>query len=296
MKCPTCGYLGFEEVDRCRNCGHSFVDVALPSLPDPTVRLGSDTLGVLGDLPLGAVSEPILGSPELAPVAPGRAVAVATPRGGSVLELPLFGPEDSPLIATPSPPRQPLSVRRATPEQPRPRSQAPRTPTLNWATEEAPITPTVTWPSEVTGREGTASPAYPVVDAGVVARLTAVLIDVLVLGAIDLIVVYLTMRICGVELPELRILPALPLSTFLAAQNIAYLTAFTAGGQTLGKMAVGLRVVPDGDRASVGLGRALAREVLWLVLALPAGLGFLTVLGGDHRGLHDRFAGTRVVQ
>jgi hypothetical protein len=24
MKCPKCGYLGFEHVDRCRNCGYEF--------------------------------------------------------------------------------------------------------------------------------------------------------------------------------------------------------------------------------------------------------------------------------
>ena len=24
MKCPKCGYLGFESVDRCRNCGYEF--------------------------------------------------------------------------------------------------------------------------------------------------------------------------------------------------------------------------------------------------------------------------------
>ena len=24
MKCPKCGYLGFEHVDRCRNCGYDF--------------------------------------------------------------------------------------------------------------------------------------------------------------------------------------------------------------------------------------------------------------------------------
>jgi uncharacterized RDD family membrane protein YckC len=35
---------------------------------------------------------------------------------------------------------------------------------------------------------------------------------------------------------------------------------------------------------------------MWLLLAVPAGLGFLTVFSRDHRGLHDRFAGTRVVR
>jgi uncharacterized RDD family membrane protein YckC len=36
---------------------------------------------------------------------------------------------------------------------------------------------------------------------------------------------------------------------------------------------------------------------MWFVLAVPIGLGFLTALfSRNHRGLHDRFAGTRVVR
>jgi uncharacterized RDD family membrane protein YckC len=39
------------------------------------------------------------------------------------------------------------------------------------------------------------------------------------------------------------------------------------------------------------------RTAAWLVLAIPAGLGFITALfSPDHRGLHDRIAGTRVVR
>jgi uncharacterized RDD family membrane protein YckC len=37
--------------------------------------------------------------------------------------------------------------------------------------------------------------------------------------------------------------------------------------------------------------------LLWFVLAIPAGLGFASALfNREHRGLHDRFAGTRVVR
>jgi uncharacterized RDD family membrane protein YckC len=39
------------------------------------------------------------------------------------------------------------------------------------------------------------------------------------------------------------------------------------------------------------------RTLVWFALAVPAGLGFLTALiGHEHRGLHDRVAGTRVVR
>ena len=129
------------------------------------------------------------------------------------------------------------------------------------------------------------------------ARLAAVVIDVLILSMIDAVVVYFTMQICGITVWELSLLPKGPLVAFLFVQNGGYLVAFTAGGQTLGKMVAGIRVVPAASDASLDLGRAFLRTVMWLVLAVPVGLGFLTALfTSDHRGLHDRFAGTRVVR
>jgi uncharacterized RDD family membrane protein YckC len=97
---------------------------------------------------------------------------------------------------------------------------------------------------------------------------------------------------------DLGILPKGPLVAFMHfVQNGGYLVAFTAGGQTLGKMVAGIRVVPSDTEDSLDLGRAFLRSAMWVVLAVPAGLGFLTALfSRDHRGLHDRFAGTRVVR
>jgi len=93
------------------------------------------------------------------------------------------------------------------------------------------------------------------------------------------------------------LLPKVPLTAFLLVQNIGYLLAFTAGGQTLGKMAAGLRIVPAQSGNSLDMSCAAKRTVAWLVLAIPAGLGLLSAcFSRDHRGLHDRFAGTRVVR
>jgi uncharacterized RDD family membrane protein YckC len=103
--------------------------------------------------------------------------------------------------------------------------------------------------------------------------------------------------LCDLTADELWILPKGPLVAFLLLQNGGYLVAFTAGGQTLGKMATGVRVVRSDSDASLDFGRAFLRTLMWAVLALPVGLGFLTALfSRDHRGLHDRFAGTRVVR
>jgi len=134
-------------------------------------------------------------------------------------------------------------------------------------------------------------------NAPVSARFVAVVIDLLILAAIDVVVIYFTMQICGVTLDELGILPKVPLLAFLLVQNGGYLVAFTAGGKTLGKMAIDSRVEPADAEDTLDLGRACIRTVMWVLLAVPAGLGFLTALfSQDRRGLHDRCAGTRVVR
>jgi uncharacterized RDD family membrane protein YckC len=134
-------------------------------------------------------------------------------------------------------------------------------------------------------------------DAGVARRVIAGAIDLLILLAVDLVVVYFTMQICGVAFGELELLPKGPLVVFLLVQNVGYLVAFTVGGQTLGKMAAGIKVVAGDCDAALDVPRALKRTMMSLLLAVPGGLGLLpTLFDREHRGLHDRFAGTRVVR
>jgi len=117
-----------------------------------------------------------------------------------------------------------------------------------------------------------------------------------VLGAIAVVVVYFTVRLAGLSMAEVEILPLPPLAAFLLGLAGAYLAAFTAcGGQTLGKMTMGLRVVADDG--AVPPGAAAVRAVVSLGGAAAGGLGFLPALfDGEHRGLHDRVCGTRVIR
>jgi len=127
--------------------------------------------------------------------------------------------------------------------------------------------------------------------------MSAAVIDLSILATVDVLVVYFTMQLCGLTWLEFGLLPKRPLLAFLLVQNGGYLVAFTAGGQTLGKMVTGIRVVNVDETRPLDLSRAMLRTLLWLVLAIPAGLGFLTALvTSDRRGLHDRVAGTRVVR
>ena len=323
MKCPKCGYLGFEPTDRCRNCQYDFSLTSPLPEPDLTIRREPESANAHDDLslidaaadwrstrPRSAASadlDRLIGAPDeeadTAAVHPP-----ASSSGADALsmypneELPLFGPpipDDEPLITRASPPRPPLAVRRGTPDVPRLRAEPQlRATNLDLALEVVDPSPMpVVLPADRVVRETWDDEELPAQDAGVGARLFAVIADLLILAVVDAVVVYFTMQLCELTIDDLWILPKGPLVAFLLVQNGGYLVAFTAGGQTLGKMMAGIRVVQSNSGASLDLGHAFLRTLMWGVLAVPAGLGFLTALfSRDHRGLHDRFAGTRVIR
>jgi uncharacterized RDD family membrane protein YckC len=302
MKCPKCGYLGFEPVNRCRNCGYDFSlsSAAGDRDPDLPIRTEASRIEVPADLSLVA-DRALHDEKALAGSIPRHAGASGS---ATVTDLPLFGnriPDDEPLITKASPPRPPLAVRRATPEVPRLRVDQPRMQLFDLTIDADDRSP-VSAVERPQGLRNAASWAPDDLDEGardaaVSARFVAVVIDLLILAAIDAIVVYFTLQICGVTVDELGIVPKVPLVAFLLVQNGGYLVAFTMGGQTLGKMAVDIRVVPADSGDTLDVARACMRTAVWVLLAIPAGLGFLTaLLNPDRRGLHDRFAGTRVVR
>ena len=310
MKCPKCGYLGYERVERCRNCGYDFSLTSTVTVPDLTLRSGDLGLAPLDDLSLvdaAKAAPPDIAMADANPdldrmLGDSRVTGKQVSQESRAEPMLLEAADDEPLIKHASAPRAPLAVRRATPEVPRLRSEQPRAQALELALDGESDTPSdVLTPGQRAGRMPWPTPRSEQPEdheenATVIARIFAVAIDLLLLVAIDAIVIYFTMQICGLTLEDLGILPKGPLLAFLLVQNGGYLVAFTAGGQTLGKMAAGIRVVPT-EAASLDLGHAFLRELMWFLLAVPAGLGFVTALfSRDHRGLHDRFAGTRVVR
>jgi len=93
----------------------------------------------------------------------------------------------------------------------------------------------------------------------------------------------------------------MPTSAFLSLLGVGYLVMFNAaGGQTIGKMAVGLRVVREITAFDAGgpvsFGQAMLRALLTLPSVFVAGAGFLPALMGEERAVHDRLAHTRVIR
>jgi uncharacterized RDD family membrane protein YckC len=133
-------------------------------------------------------------------------------------------------------------------------------------------------------------------------RLQAALIDFSLLGTLGAAIAWLTVRWSGLDLPRALDLPLVPVGAFIALIAFGYLWLFTAaGGQTIGKMLSGIRVVRGGDPGEAGTravtpGQALLRSAVQLPSVLAGGVGFAPALTAAGLALHDRLAGTRVVR
>jgi len=280
MKCPKCSYVGFEEADRCRHCGYDF------SLVDqiPPAEAVTLPLHVVEPPRHAAYREPLRRAAEAAPL-------VDLPLSASIEAAPTAMPTVPPsLLAEPQPPpaRTPLAVRR-TAERPRSRS------TPHVTRRPRPVLFDST--AEVAARSAdTSVEDAPPVAAPPLVRVASGLLDVALLVGIDAVVIYLTTQMAGVPVSDVLVLPIVPLAAFVIGLNVAYLAVFTAnGGQTLGKMATGLRV--EATDGVLTFWRAVVRVVAAIAGGLAMGAGFVPALWrDDRRAVHDHIAHTRVVK
>jgi len=358
MKCPKCGYLGFETTDRCRNCQYDFSLAPFSSEPEltlhgaehkresandfdlPPIKRQTDALSataldldrLFGDAespkpaPASPVFEPSRSQPEPEPEPPAIEVVDAHDEPSIVMDevdepvselslatevdeqmlnvgaapasnitdegaLPF---DDVPLMPPPAA-RTPLAVRRSTPDIPRNRPRTTRPVRVDSLLN---LEPTPSRSSD-TAKAATDTVELLLEMPSLGVRVGAGLIDLVLLVGIDAAVLYLTLRVTGLQnsLEDLRVLPPIPFIGFLAVLAFGYVSAFTvAGGQTIGKMLLSLRVIGDDGRpidAAGGMLRALG----CMLVPITLGLSYLPALfTSDHRALHDRLAGTRVVQ
>jgi uncharacterized RDD family membrane protein YckC len=325
MKCPKCQYLGFETGLRCRNCGYDFslLPPAGGDADDDVIRPEADLLRAdpadlpvlqsapvsLDDLPLsfepaGAAaakpSRPRLRRPqESSPAAAAGERQDGTLADTRAEELPLFsssGDLGAPLVRVPQSPRTPVAVRK-TPAVPR----VVRPPAPLRRDERPPLTGGTRERGGQRRREQDAAESRPPSERAVSAapctasqRAIAAAIDGAVVGGLHLLVLYFTIRMAGLTAADWRLLPRVPLVGFLGALTVAYFVVLTAcGGQTIGKMAMDIRVVSDDGLMTTA--RALARALAAIGSVAMLGAGLLPAFFGEGRALHDRIARTRVV-
>ena len=306
MKCPKCGYLGFDSGDRCRNCGYQF-----SLMGDAAARMPATGSGAGRTPPPGHVGHPSLREPGLARGSKYRRTdgsghdagvdrTLAGQAEGTPIDLPLFG-EAGGSGALP-PPRPPLQVRRATPApgRLRHRPDTPRPEALKLDLEAAAPAPMPVPAAPAQAPAAEREETAPVASGGRAAsagqRVTAASIDLALSAALDAAVLYFTLRLCALTSNDVHLLPVVPLVAFFLVLNVGYVILLTGTlGQTLGKMVAGIEVVTD-RRGGMDIGRATLRAAAAVLSIAPAGVGWVAGLIGERRAWHDRLTGTRVIQ
>ena len=298
MRCPKCQYISFDSSERCRNCGYEFVLAVDAKSLDLPIQTGEEAVGPFADFTLSD-PRPVPRSHDARLTLDDGLPSGAQPgTNTSSLDLPLFrdrGLDDTPLVTPAAVPRAPLAVRRSTPAG---GGRAPARVEVEEPELDLELPAFAPEPERIPAPAAESGDA-PGVAAPAGSRLLAAIIDAIILGAISSLVLYLTLRICGLTFSRVALIPLVPFVSFLLLIAGGYFTLFVAAnGQTIGKMAAGLKVIPaDTGEARVSLGHAVLRAAAYAVSALPAGLGFLPALvGDDRRAIHDRLAATRVVK
>ncbi len=80
--------------------------------------------------------------------------------------------------------------------------------------------------------------------------------------------------------------------------GVAYYTYFwSSTGQTLGKLAMNLKVVKADGSGLLDVGGCIIRYVGYYISGIPLGLGYLWALWDPkHDAWHDKIAGTKVIK
>ena len=115
-------------------------------------------------------------------------------------------------------------------------------------------------------------------------RFVAYVIDALIIGVPTFVL--------------MMILPAALVYLVALVAGIGYQVYFwTTTGQTVGKKAMGLKVVSAETGELLDTGTAALRYVGYMVSGIPLALGFLWVLWDPmHDGWHDKIAKTKVIK
>jgi uncharacterized RDD family membrane protein YckC len=304
---PADASPAFDEIELQRVPAISPLATPGPLRPEPGAR------GVqVGGAPAASRPRPV-------PVAP-RTPAPPQP-GPQTSELPLFvtGLADSKLhqdssplksvppdiehdlpVTVPAAPR-PLSVRRTAPDT----ARLGRTAAQSNARRLGPLDHDIledlqrleTEDRRRTSLEGAATAGG---GASLLSRMAAGAVDVAFLAVLDAIAIVLTLRLSELPLADVPWTAAVPLVAFLWLIDLGYLLLFTvSSGQTIGKMALGLRVVDvshDRPRERVTVRQAAYRALLTFPSVLALGAGFLPAMVGAGGAVHDRLSHTRVIR
>lgn len=130
--------------------------------------------------------------------------------------------------------------------------------------------------------------------AGFWMRFWAYLIDLIVIGSIDRIMVYPAFRAIGISLSDSGMFSPVSIATAIVFYGyFIFMTKFF--GQTLGKMVFGLKVIPLKEQ-KLSWSTVIFREWIGRFISVTIWISYIIVAFlPKKQGLHDLFADTTVI-
>jgi uncharacterized RDD family membrane protein YckC len=270
-----------------------------PAVSDPGPVAGTTELPLFVKAIEPSAVPPVSAASAAAPAAAAPVLAPPPPLPAPPRLMAVPPPALEPPVAVPAAPR-PLSVRRPAPDSGRQRAANPLARQRVGPIDNDLLEGLERIEIEERRQAALDRAATPAGGASLVSRIAAGGLDVAFLGVLNAIAIILTGRVSGVPMSELPWTTLMPLAAFLWLMDLGYLWLFTvSSGQTIGKMALGLRVVDvshDRPRTHVTIRQATYRALLTFPSVMALGAGFLPALVGRGGALHDRLSQTRVIR
>lgn len=275
MRCPKCGYVSFDHLEACKQCGADLQEVRH--------RRGISTFTAA---PVGTPP-----SSTSLPAGPSSAGPPQKPEDRAQEIDALFaGLSDSPgLRLRPAQEPQEKTAFRL------PLDMLPPLPLSHGG-----VGPPVSVQAEPSGLVMVRAPAM----AGFWIRMAAWIADIvcfflatIVLAFLVLATIWFGGRLGGEINDQVMALAGYSSAAIVMASGFLYFTLFTGScGQTPGKMLFGLKIVRVNDH-EMAYGRACLRSLCWILSLLLFSIGFLMIaFTRQKRGLHDMLAGTYVIR
>jgi uncharacterized RDD family membrane protein YckC len=301
--CASCGTVVPLPAKFCNACGKSLPEgsagpAADPPPAPPSAPAPEDGPPSRAEAPANGAPDatPAAAPPEAAPPLPSShaaprvadppaapiAAAVATPAVAARAAAVAIAPPAAPPRREPPPMPRPAARPHGAAGRPGPKSVPPRQMT-----------------APVTGTESL--PGRPRADAGPMARFAAGVVDFAIVGTLQAALLWPVLshwwsRDLSGDVPFTVILVSLLSVPLILAAGGAYFALFWGlKGATPGKRLLGIAVAGEDGAIPIGLSRATLRVLGYAVSTLLLGIGFLMIAFGG-TALHDKMAGTRVVQ
>jgi len=267
MRCPKCGYVSFDHLDACKECG--------ADLQEERQRRG---VPVFTAAPLGSPSRPTWLQP-----LPSAAISQQEAKDRLQEIDMLLGRQSDSTNRAPAG----FRLHSAMLTQPPPPSRGSAASASSVLTDE----------SAPPNLDALPKAGFGIRLAAWIADIVCLFLATIALAVLVLTTIWFGGRLGGEINDQVMALAGFSSAAIVMGSGFLYFTLFVGScGQTPGKVLFGLRIVAVNGK-EMTYGRACLRSLCWIISLLLFSVGFLMIaFTRQKQGLHDVLAGTYVIR